>query len=129
MKKKFVVSYEIEYLHRVSVGIEALDETEAQQHAEQAFNDATIWDDTEAIPLLSDDYHESGDESMVWECEAVEHYPIPDHSVQQLYKEQAAFRVCRRLIEAYQQGEVSGGSIQWEDLDELIPWALKALAK
>jgi hypothetical protein len=129
MNKKFIVSYEIDYIHRVLVGIEALNETEAQQLAEQAFNDATIWDDTEALPLLSDDYHESGDESMNWECEAVEHFPAADHSVQQLRKEQAAFRVCRRLIDAYQQGDESGGSIQWEGLDELISWALKALAK
>ena len=129
MNKKFIVSYEIDYIHRVSVGIEALNETEAQQLAEQAFNDATIWDDTEALPLLSDDYYESGDESMVWECEAVEHYPAADHSVQQLHKEQAAFRVCRGLIEAYQQGEASGGAIQWEDLDELIPWALESLGQ
>jgi hypothetical protein len=49
--------------------------------------------------------------------------------VQQLHKEQAAFRVCRGLTDAYQQGEASGGSIQWEDLDELMPWALKALSK
>ena len=48
MKKKFIVSYEIGYVHRVTVGIEALDETEAQQRAEQAFNDATLWDDTKA---------------------------------------------------------------------------------
>jgi hypothetical protein len=129
MNKKFIVSYEIDYIHRVSVGIEALNETEAQQLAEQAFNDATIWDDTEALPLLSDDYYESGDESMVWECEAVEHFPAADHSVHQLCKEQAAFRVCWGLIEAYQQGEASGDSIQWEDLDELMPWALKALTK
>ena len=58
MKKKFVVSYEIEYVHRVSVGIEATDQAEAQQIAEQAFNEALIWDDTETMPLLSDDYHE-----------------------------------------------------------------------
>ena len=129
MKKKFIVSYEIDYVHRVTVGIEALDESEAQQRTEQAFNDATLWDDTEAMPLLSNEYHEAGDDCMAWACEAVEHYPTPDHSVQQLYKDQAAFRVCRGLIEAYHQGEISGGSIQWEDLDELIPWAQKALAK
>jgi len=52
MNKKFIVSYEIDYIHRVSVGIEALNEIEAQQRAEQAFNDATIWDDTEAMPPL-----------------------------------------------------------------------------
>ena len=129
MKKKFVVSYEIDYVHRVSVGIEATDQAEAQQIAEQAFNEALIWDDTEAMPLLSDDYHESGDESMVWECELVEQLPEPDHSVRQLKSEQAAMRVCRGLIEAYQRGAQSGGSIVWEDLDQLIPVALKALDK
>ena len=129
MKQKFVVSYEIEYVHRVSVGIEAQDQAEAQQIAEQAFNEALIWDDTETLPLLSDDYFESGDESVVWECEQVEQFPEHDHSVKQLKKEQAAFRVCRGLIEAYQQGEASGGSIDWEDLDQLLPLALKAMDK
>ena len=127
-KKKFVVDYEIDYVHRVAVGIDALNETEAKQIAEQAFNDATIWDDTEAMPLLSDDFHESGDESLVWECGMVENYPAPDYSVRQLHKQQAAIKVCRGLVGAYQQGEASGGSIRWEDLDELMPWALKALA-
>ena len=129
MKKKFVVSYEIDYVHRVSVGIEAQDQTEAQQIAEQAFNEALIWDDTQTMPLLSDDYHESGDESMVWECECLEQWPAPDHSVRQLKSEQAAMQVCRGLVEAYQQGETSSGSIAWEDLDQLIPVALKALNK
>jgi hypothetical protein len=129
MKQKFVVSYEIDYIHRVSVGIEAQDQAEAQQIAEQAFNEALIWDDTETLPLLSDDYHESGDENMVWECEPVEQFPEPDHSVKQLKQEQAAFRVCRGLIEAYQQGETSGGSIDLEDLEPLLPLALEALAK
>jgi hypothetical protein len=109
------------------VGIAALNETEARQIAEQAFNDATIWDDTEAMPLLSDDYHESGDESLVWECEMVENYPVPDYSVRQLHKEQAAIKVCRGLVEAYQQEEAEGGSIRWEDLDQWLPWAMKAL--
>jgi hypothetical protein len=127
MKQKFVVSYQLDYVHSVSVGIEAQDQAEAQLIAEQAFNEALIWDDTETLPLLSDDYHEVGDESMVWECEPVEHYPEPDHSVRQLKKEQAAFRVCRGLIEAYQKGDASGGSIDWEDLDQLLPLALKAL--
>ena len=129
MKQKFVVSYQLDYVHSVSVGIEAQDQAEAKQIAEQAFNDALIWDNTEAMPLLSDDYHESGDECMVWECERVEQFPEPDHSVQRLKQEQAAFRVCRGLIEAYQRGEASGGSIDWEDLDQLLPVALEALDK
>ena len=129
MKQKFIVSYQLDYVHSVSVGIEAQNQAEAQQIAKQAFNEALIWDNTEAMPLLSDDYQESGDERMVWECERVEQFPEPDHSVQRLKQEQAAFRVCRGLIEAYQRGEVSGGSIDWEDLDQLLPLALEAVAK
>ncbi|NJA07803.1 hypothetical protein HC024_19005 [Methylococcaceae bacterium WWC4] len=129
MTRHFVVSYEIDYVHRVSVGITADSPEAAQQLAEQAFNDASIWDDTAAMPLLSDEYLESGDESLVWECVAVEQLPEPDHSVRQLKKEQAAMQVCRGLVEAYQQGEANGGSIDWENLDQLIPVALQALGK
>ena len=129
MKQKFVVLYQLDYVHSVSVGIEAQDQAEALHIAEHAFNEPLIWDNTEALPLLSDDYHESGDECMVWACERVEQFPEPDHSVQRLKQEQAAFRVCRGLIEAYQQGEASGGSIDWEDLDQLLPLALEAVAK
>ena len=129
VNRLFVVSYEIDYVHRVSVGITADSPEAAQQLAEQAFNDATIWDDTAAMPLLSDEYHESEGESLVWESVAVAQLPEPDHSVRQLKKEQAAMQVCRSLIEAYQQGEANGGSIDWEDLDQLIPVAMQALEK
>jgi len=129
VNRLFVVSYEIDYVHRVSVGITADSPEAAQQFAEQAFNDATIWDDTAAMPLLSDEYHESEGESLVWECVADEQWPEPDHSVRQLKKEQAAMQVCRGLVEAYQQGEANGGSIDWDDLDQLIPLALQALGK
>jgi hypothetical protein len=78
---------------------------------------------------LADDYQESGDERLVWECVAVERWPAPGTSVQQLKKEQAAMQVCRGLVEAYQQGEANGGNINWEDLDPLIPLALQALGK
>ncbi len=128
MNRRFVVSYEIDYVHRVSVGITADSPEAAQQIAEQAFNDGTIWDDTAAMPLLSDEYHEVEGESLVWESVAFEQLPEPDYSVRQLKKEQAAMWVCRGLV-AYHQSETNGGSIDWEDLDPLIPVALQALGK
>ena len=129
MNKKFVVSYGLDYVHQVSVGVEAENQTEALHIAEQAFNDALIWDNTETMPLLSDDYLESGDEAMVWACDQVEQFPEPDHSVRQLISEQAALRVCRGLLEAYQCKESSSGSIDWGELDHLIPMTLEALGK
>lgn len=129
VSRRFVVSYEIDYVHRVCVGVTATDAIEAQQLAEQAFDNATIWDDTPAMPLLSDEFHEVEGETLVWECRAVEKWPEPDHSVRQLKREQAAKLVCRGLIEAYQNGEAHGGSIDWSDLDQLLPLALSAIAK
>ncbi len=129
MKKKFVVSYEIDYVHRVSVGISAHDQAEAQLLVEQAFNEALIWDNSETMPLLSDDYYESADGRINWECEQVEHYPDQDDLVRQLKKQQAVFLVCQGLLEAYQRGEASGTSIDWEDLDQFIPLALEFLNK
>jgi len=127
MDKKFMVSYEIEYVHRVSVGITAANPHQAQQLAEQAFNVGTIWDNTKTMPLLSDDYHEFEEERLDWECVEVNDFPEPDNSVLQINREQAAFRVCRGLLEAFERAEVEGGVISSEDLDKLLTWAKQAM--
>jgi hypothetical protein len=129
MKQKFVVSYEIDYIHRVSVGIEAENRLQALHTADQAFSAGLIWDDTEEMPLLSDDFHESDLQCMIWECEQVAEFPKTDSSVIHLKQEQAAMRVCRGLIEAYQQAEASGESIDLDDLDVIARWAAFALGR
>lgn len=129
VKRRFFVSYEIDYVHRVSVGVVAEDSEQAQQLAEQAFNDATIWDDTATMPLLSDEFHEVEDESLIWECVEVEQWPPPDHSIRQLKREQTAMQVCRDLVSAYKTGEARGGGIDWRDLEALLPLALTAIGK
>lgn len=129
VKRRFFVSYEIDYVHRVSVGVVAEGSEQARQLAEQAFNDATIWDDTPIMPLLSDEFHEVEDESLIWECVEVEQWPSPDHSIRQLKRDHAAMQVCRGLITAYETGEACGGSIDWRDLEALLSLALTAIDK
>jgi len=127
MDKKFMVSYEINYVHRVSVGITAADPHLARQLAEQAFSNATIWDNSPAMPLLSDEYHESGNKSLDWDCVEVEYLPEPDFSVEQIQRQQMAFRVCWGLVEAFEYAELVSGVTSSEDLDDLLTWAKKAL--
>ena len=49
--KKFAVSYAIDYVHRVMVGVTAADSNSAIAIASQAFDEGLIWDDTSEIPL------------------------------------------------------------------------------
>ena len=128
-KRRFFVSYEIDYVHRVSVGVIAEHPEQARQLAEQAFNNATIWDDTPIMPLLSDEFHEVEDESLIWECVEVDQWPAADHSIQQLKQDHTAMQVCRSLVTAYETGEACGGGINWRDLEVLLPLALSAIGK
>ena len=125
---RYIVQYRLDYEHRVLVGIEATSSEEALRQAQQSFDEGSIWDDTEQIPLLFDDYEETDGQSLVFEVVAeVDAWPAPEASVLQQRRETAAMRACCLLVEAYQRGEESGGSIAWEDLDEAHAAAQAAL--
>ena len=100
LRMKFAVSYELEYVHRVMVGIEASSEEEAQQVAEEHFDQGTIWDDTLALPLLFDDFEEKDDNVLEWKVESIESFPDPDASVLEIRRKEYAFAACRALIQA-----------------------------
>lgn len=96
--KKFNVTYEIDYVHRVMVGIEAQDEQAALAQAEQAFDQGVIWDDTEAMPLLYDDFDEKEGESLIFTAQEVPSFPEPDDSVKEIKLRQFAFDACLALL-------------------------------
>ncbi len=127
---KYVVQYTLPYEHRVMVGIEADSSDEAIATAESLFDEGDIWQDTGEVPLLLDDFDETGDSPLHFTVEQElandESWPEPDASVVTLRCRDAAFQASRLLLEAYRRGEAQGGSIDWDDLDLAYQAALQA---
>lgn len=80
---KFLVSYDLPYRHRVTVGVTARSAAQASKKAEEAFDACTIWDNTKAMPLLSDSYDEDGGagEPLEFIAEPVTDFPKEDGTV------------------------------------------------
>ena len=127
---KYVVQYTLPYEHVVQVGIEADNRDRAIAKARDLFSDGLLWDDTPEVPLLLDDFYESGDAGVPLEftIEAgdLDRWPEVDGSVETLRRRDAAFRAASLLLDAYKRGKESGGTVSWSDLDAAYAEALKA---
>ena len=121
MNMRYIVGYTLPYEHRVQVGIDADRAEEAIHKAQALFDEAEIWQDTEEVPLLLDEYEETGDDPLVFTIDEVRApdtpWPEPDSSVEEVRRREAAFAAARLLVNAYDRGEENAGSIDWNDLD------------
>ena len=97
-KFKFAVTYTIGYTHRVVVGVTASDAEAAINLASDAFDAGSIWEDTEAMPLLFDDFEEVEGETLVYSAEQVSAFPEPDASVAAIKQKEFAFQACQALL-------------------------------
>ncbi len=130
MNKKYVVNYRLPYLHTVEVGIEAPNACMASSRARRHFDNGTLWDDTDCLPLLRNDFDEDAARgaALHFEAKQVGAWPKPEQSVHELRRRVHASNACALLIEAYDAGERAGGSVEWSDLDEAVIAARQALA-
>ncbi|MHB8409565.1 MAG: hypothetical protein ACYDHY_15985 [Acidiferrobacterales bacterium] len=130
---RYVVEYRLVHDHVVRVGIIAASEEDATRIAAEQFNDGTLWDDTPGRPLLADDFEEQDDNTLEFKVvetiEAGKPWPTADASVKGVRQNKAAMEACRRLVDAYGNGEESGKSIEWEVVDLAYEAALEALGQ
>ena len=125
---KYVVKYDLSYVQRVMVGIEAASSDEALGKAEALYDQGDIMQDSAEVPLLLDDCE--GDErplrfTVEQELAENEPWPEPDGHVNTRHQHEAAFQVGKLLIEAYRRGEARCGSIDWDELDQAYQAALQ----
>lgn len=128
---KYIVTYTLPYDHLVRIGIEAKTAEGAQRIAETAFKDGVLWDNPPTMPLLMDEFEETGDAGVpvTFQATPVTEWPEPDHSVLKALRDKTAHQVVRQLIGLYQQArERNEAFISRDRLFDLYQLALGASA-
>ena len=122
---KYVVSYELPYVHQVMVGVDASSSDEALKLCQNAFESGTIWDNSVGMPLLLDDFEEDEASCLKWKIQAVESLPDPDGSVKELRRRESALQAWNALIMAMEVSEKPGDGTHSRQLDEAYHLAKK----
>jgi hypothetical protein len=124
--KKFLIEYELPYVHLVRVGVQAKDGASAIAMAQEAFDLGTIWDNTPEMPLLYDDFEESSSLDHALEFKVVDEgrsWPEPAVCVKSYVQGQAAKHACESLVAAFE----AEGRVREALLHEAINQACQAM--
>jgi hypothetical protein len=101
---KFIATIDIDYVQRVTVGIEASHQEHAMQLLKRAFDGGTLWNDSSAMPLLMHAFEPIHPDAplQLASLEEVEELPPPDPSVASMRCVSASQSLLRfaRLIDA-----------------------------
>ncbi|PTB17775.1 hypothetical protein C9I57_26525 [Trinickia symbiotica] len=101
---KFVATIDIDYVQRVTVGLEASHREHAIQVLQRAFNAGSLWNDSSAMPLLTHAFEPVHPDAplQLASLEEVEELPPPDPSVATMRCISASHSLLRfaRLIDA-----------------------------
>ena len=118
---KYIVEYELPFIHRVQVGVQA----DTPEAACELVTDELCGGDlfTEDRPVLHDIFEEDGNAGVALEPEVRETlrddqpWPAPDETVKADQREEDAVRACRLLCEAFAEGEITGEAPTWNWLN------------
>jgi len=101
---KFIATMDIDYIQRVTVGLEASHREHAMQLVKRAFDGGTLWNDSSAMPVLMHAFEPVHPDAplQLASLEEVEELPPPDPSVATMRCISASHSLLRfaRLIDA-----------------------------
>lgn len=126
-----IVEYELDYIHRIQVAVPSVSDQDAIARAEEAFDNATIWDDRPDMPLLYDDYEESEHNMLEFHVvdtvASMKDLPPKDASAKVHHQRESARMACSLLLLACEEAKKAGkDSISLDDLAAACDAALCA---
>lgn len=128
---RYVLEYELPYVHTVRVGVTAVTDECAIKQASELFEAGTVWDNTDQVPLLYDDYDETGDApvtfTVIEKLPADAGWPEAASCVSQIQRREAAFEACRLLVDAFHASDTRVADIDYDKLRYAYEVALKSI--
>lgn len=134
---KYIFQYSLPWRHVVTFGVysKAGDDELALEAAQDVLDSGDLWApehrQREDCYLIEDTYYEDDSRGESLDIEPMgeldEGVPWPERglSVKQDRVNHLALKVVQMMIEAYDRGEENGGSVDWEDLNEVYATALR----